>query len=217
MGTGAIVAHRQLQRSPHGARTDRHPSPGDAWGDGVHQRVLDERLQDKGRDFRLEQGLVNGPAHREAFAEPHLLDLEIASCEVEFVAERKRGVLGGRQGGAQQLREPHRHALGGGGILAHQRHDRIEGVEQEVRMQLRAERGELGLRQVAGEPGRAQRLRTPGVVPAHRGVRAHDGPVDDQKEVAVGAQPVRQDAVEGPRRGRRRPIGSRSRQSGSAP
>jgi hypothetical protein len=60
-------------------------------------------------------------------------------------------------GQAQEIAQLHDHLLGGGGILAHQDRDRVQGVEQEMGLQLGLEPLELGVLQspfgIDVEPG----------------------------------------------------------------
>ena len=46
---------------------------------------------------------------------------------------------------AQQVAEPHQRAIGGVDVLVHQRGDRVQRVEEEMRMQLLLERLQLRL------------------------------------------------------------------------
>ena len=71
------------------------------------------------------------------------------SHELELAAERHVGDVGGRERHAQQIAEPRDHDVGGFDVLAHQRGDGVERVEQKVRMDLHLQR--LHLR--AGERG----------------------------------------------------------------
>ena len=58
---------------------------------------------------------------------------------------------------AQQVAEPHQRAVGGLDVPVHQRRDRVQRVEEEVRVQLLLQRRELRLDQPRLELRGAQR------------------------------------------------------------
>jgi hypothetical protein len=92
---------------------------------------------------------------RHPIGEPQPLDLEVALGDRELGRQRDPLLAGVVQRIAQQIREPgdHRHrvALPRG---PHERADRVQGVEQEVRLDLQLERVEPGLGQRQLEPCR---------------------------------------------------------------
>src|SRR6185436_7938604 len=65
-----------------------------------------------------------------------LFDLEILAEEVELVLQRDVLRADAIERQAQQIAESLEHRISGFGIAMHQRRDRVQRVEQKVRMQL---------------------------------------------------------------------------------
>ena len=90
---------------------------------------------------------------RKPVLEAHLLDLEIELQRLDFLRQRD---LGGRLVGqriAQEGREPREHRIGALGLLQqHQGRDRIQRVEQEMRVELVAQHRQLRGRGLALQP-----------------------------------------------------------------
>ena len=118
-------------------------------GDPVLQRVFDERLEQKGRHQDLVAGRVEVVVHVEAIGEAVLLQVDVPSGEIDFSAERDDVLAGAIERGPHQLAEPEQHVQRLlAAAAADQRGDRIERVEQEVRLNLQPERLELRPRQL---------------------------------------------------------------------
>ena len=128
--------------------------------------------------------------HLQAIAEARPLDLEVLVDEIELVLERHHLRADAIERQPQQVAEPRQHRVGGVDVAVHQRRDRVERVEQEVRVQLPLQRlqlrfGQAGLQLRGGE--RAL-LRLAVVVEgvAHR----DDGPVGHHLPVEVEEEPL---------------------------
>ena len=91
--------------------------------------------------------------------EAHLLDLEIELQRLDLLRERD---LRGRlvdQRVAQEGGQPRQHRIGALGLLQqHQGRDRVQRVEQEMRVELIAQHRQLGGRRLAFEPHAAGRV-----------------------------------------------------------
>ena len=118
-----------------GLHADRPPSrlPRDPVLDGV----LHHRLEEERRDERVADRVVHVEGNREAVLEAGPLDLEVPAAEVDLLGERdeRRGV--GVEGDAEDLSEPDQRGDGEGRVGADQREDRVQGVEEEMGVDLR--------------------------------------------------------------------------------
>ena len=76
-------------------------------------------------------------------AEPGALDLEVGADELELVVEQRPLALGAAQRVAEYVRELLDRAVGDGRILVDQAGNRVERVEQEVRVDLCPQRLQL--------------------------------------------------------------------------
>lgn len=85
----------------------------------------------------------------QAGAEAESLDLQVEFEEADFVAEGDDGAGGLGQGEAKEFAERDEHFLGGARILAQEGGDGVEGVEEEVGLQL----GLQGVEPRLGEMG----------------------------------------------------------------
>ena len=160
------------------------PGPG-LLRDAVLDRVLDERLQQQVRHQRVERVGLDVEADDEAIGEARLLDLEVLCEEVELGLERDFLLAELLERQAQQVAQPHQRPVGGLDVAVHQRRDRVQRVEQEVRVQLLLQRLELRLDQPGLELRRAQRA-VPGLAVVEDGVaEADDGPVGHHLPVEV--------------------------------
>jgi hypothetical protein len=133
--TRRVARRIGLDRDARGRRRAR---------DSIFDRVLDDRLEDqRGHERRVR-------ARRDV--EPHdqilvaqLLDLEIGPLQLDLGGERD---LVGRVGGKPEAAGSGRacdHLVGPGDApVEHQRGDRVQTVEQEVRVDLAVQRAKLG-------------------------------------------------------------------------
>ena len=86
---------------------------------------------------------------------------------------------------AEQIAQPHQRPVGGLDVAVHQRRDRVQRVEQEVRVQLLLQRLELRLDQPGLELRRAQRAIARLAVVEDGVTEADDGPVGHHLPVEV--------------------------------
>ena len=129
--------------SPSRVRDDIHAAAADLRPDPVADRVLDERLQDE----------VGHRAHRACRDRCRCAPAD----DRRSASVRSRGTSGGSRARpsarllradaiereAQQIAEPREHRVGGFDVAVHQRRDRVERVEEEVRVQLPLQRLQL--------------------------------------------------------------------------
>ena len=125
----------------------------DAWAgarrDAVFDGVLDERLKDQPRHFGVERVWIDVVVDRETILEPRLFDLQGTSGGTRAPpAADHAGGIRSRESDAKQIAQPADHPVGGVGLGMNQRRDRVQRVEEKVRVQLRFER----LQPRLGEP-----------------------------------------------------------------
>ena len=87
-------------------------------------------------------------ADLELALEADLHDLEIAGEEGELPLQRPLGLRAVLERRAQELAEARDHPAHAGGIAVDEGGHGVQGVEQEVRVELHAQGGELGLREL---------------------------------------------------------------------
>ena len=148
LGARAVVGHAELEPAVRPARTDHHAAARRPRADGVLERVLHQRLQQERRHRRVVQPGRDVPAHLEPVAEAGLLDLQIEPQESQLLLQRRLLPVAVEQRHPQEIGELHDHPSRRGGIVADQHGDRVEGVEEKVRLELRLQGAELGLGQL---------------------------------------------------------------------
>ncbi len=162
--------------------------------DAVAERVLDERLQDEVRYHRLRHVLVHCPPDAQPVGEAHLFDLEILAREQQLLRQRDfvnvPRLEHASEHVAQARDQLHRDVRLS---LPHQHRNRVERVEQEVRVELHPERLKLRARELPFERGRP-----PGILLVGPGeqepVRAADQTeVDRHGDREPAEQPTRQE------------------------
>ena len=94
----------------------------------------------------------------EAVAEARPLDLEIAVEEAQLLLQAHLLRPHALEGVAQQVAQKGQHAVGRPQVLVHEGRDGVQGVEEEVGMQLQAQDLELRLGEARLELGPAQGL-----------------------------------------------------------
>jgi hypothetical protein len=110
----------------------------------VSERVLHQRLEQHARHPGAERRGVDVADHRESVPEAHCLQIEIKIEMLQLALERDLTVRARLQRDSQEIAQPEQHSLGAPGVVAHQRRDCVEGVEEEVRLQLEGERLQAG-------------------------------------------------------------------------
>lgn len=119
----------------------------DAMADGIFEEGLEEEGGDGGGEAILGDGFGDG----EAVAEADFFDIEVTSGEVEFLLKSGFGGIGGGEGEAEEIGEAGEHFIGGFGVAMDEGGDGVEGIEEEVGVELHAEGLESGLGELAGE------------------------------------------------------------------
>ncbi len=155
--SAAVVAGRRSAACRHRGARRCAIEPCAEVAEAVAERVLDERLEEQIRHACVARlGFdVDGDAQPVAEAEGH--DLEVALQEVELRLERhflRADVL---ERHAEQIAQRRDHRIGAADVLVHERRDRVQRVEEEVRLQLHAQHVELRLRETRLELRRAER------------------------------------------------------------
>jgi len=141
----AVVLHFDHQLRPGTFEVDVEPPGSGQRRDAVADRILDQRLQHEVGHDAVQQ--VGAGLHRQAqaFAEPRLFDLEVGVQQGQFLGQRMLVAAVVGESGAQEVGHAAEHAVGlAVGLARDQRGDRVQGVEQEVRIDLQAQRAQLG-------------------------------------------------------------------------
>src|SRR5262249_6760883 len=116
--------------------------------DPVADGVLDERLERERRHRLLQRGLVDIPRYAETLAEAVRLELEVRLHELPLVPQR--GPVDSIAMDADRVVEKVAELLDRGfrqgGIAAHQAEHGVERVEEEMRIELSPQGGQLRLR-----------------------------------------------------------------------
>src|SRR5580692_1928689 len=150
----SVVAnlHPQLVEDLAGGNADK--SGRAAWADAVANRIFYQRLQNHvwnqcgkrvGRDVHL---------HLQAVLEARLLDVDVLLQHGQLAAEWDLMHSHRIERESEQVGELKRHVLGGRPVVACQRGDRVQGVEEEVRFQLDLQHFQLRQRQLSFKLGR---------------------------------------------------------------
>ncbi len=147
--------------------------------------VFDERLQHQVGDQRIERVRLHVEHYGQTIPEPGLFDLQILREEIELLLQRDLLDADVLERDAQQIAQLGDHVVGGIDVAVHQRRDRVERVEEEMRLQLPLQRLQLSLDEMGLELAFAQ-LRDPRLaVVAQRVTEADDGPVGHHLPVEV--------------------------------
>ena len=132
----AVILHLQREQAVLAARA--YPDQARAFRrfDPVADGIFDHRLQHQRRHQALERRGLHVQLEPEAIPKARLLDLAVALHKVQFLAQR--GLLPVRlaQGQAQQLAEGSQRSFRRTRVTAQQRRYRVQGIEQEMRLQL---------------------------------------------------------------------------------
>src|SRR5581483_8122392 len=146
----AGVADHDAQVAGVEPRLDRDAAALDLLRDAVPHGVLDERLEDQGRHDARAGGVVHLVGDAQPVAEARALDVEVGVDDLQLVRERdERAVLASEQV-AEDLRQALDAALRTLGVDRDELRDRVQAVEEEMRVDLRAQGVELrGRRELA--------------------------------------------------------------------
>ena len=122
-------------------------------------------------------------------AEADLFYLDVFLQEFDLFGETNFGPRRRLERQPQQIAQLHEHAFGSGHIAVHQRRDRVQRVEEEVRVQLMLQRLELRFDEPRLELRLAQRALLSLAVVEHRVNQAddararHELPVDEARQL----------------------------------
>src|SRR5271165_1039617 len=132
----SVVADLDPQLVEDLARRDANAARSAARADAVANGVLHQRLQEQVRHQRRQRDGLNIHVYLQPVLEARLLNVNVLLQEGQLAAERQFVDAHTVQREAQQVRQLQGHVLGGESIVAGQRGDGIQGVEQEVRLKL---------------------------------------------------------------------------------
>src|SRR5262245_5108286 len=146
-----VVRDPHLQSSVVDERAQADLARRVLFGDSMADGVLDQWLQDQIWKARIEQRrpfvFYFQPDLQTVF-EAHSLDVQIEPQKFQFLPEGRQLLAAVLQRQTQKVSEPRHHLIGGVNILMKQSRDRIERIEQEVRLQLHLQRLQLSLGQL---------------------------------------------------------------------
>jgi hypothetical protein len=146
--------------------------------DAMLHGVLDQRLEDERRHERVEHVVVDLHVDREPILEAHLHDVDVEIEQRELASQRHLGLAAPLEAVAQQIAEPRDHATHAARVALDERRDGVQGVEQEVRVELTTQGVEPRFGELTGE---LDRLFAPR--PESQRVRAgHAGRGDAERE-----------------------------------
>ena len=147
--------------------------------------VFDERLEHKVGHQRVERVRLHVEHNGQTIPEARLFDLQVLREEIELLLQRHFLHADVLQRHAQQVAQLRDHVVGGIDVAVHQRRDRVERVEQEVRLQLPLQRLELRFDQMRFELAFAQRAIARFAVIPQRVAETDDGPVGHHLPVEI--------------------------------
>ena len=140
-----VVAHGHAQPpAPHACAYEEVQRP---VGLAVLDRVLDERLDEERRQPDGERVGSGVDGHGELRPEARLFEVEVAAHVPQLLLERDE-LAGAREAAAEVVREREHEVARALGLRADEGGDRVERVEDEVRLHLRLQRGRRGGRQL---------------------------------------------------------------------
>src|SRR5688572_2557398 len=130
----AVVGDGEPQLRASVSHTHDHASvPADA--DGVADGVLNERLQDQGRDGQIQRARIGVDLDAE-LRKANALDRDVSLDEGELAPQRAPWTADARQRMAQQVTQITDHLRRAAWVGVDELHERVERVEQEVRLKL---------------------------------------------------------------------------------
>src|SRR5262245_56645035 len=132
-----VVADRERQQLAVDAGVDRHRADPELARPTVLYGVLHQRLQDQVRDQLAEAQRVDASLDAQALVESRALDVEVRGRDPELLLERDELLLGAVQDVAEDVSEALDARLRLVGIDVDELRDRVQAVEEEVRVDLR--------------------------------------------------------------------------------
>ena len=155
-------------------------------GEPVADRVLDERLQNQMRHERESSAWLDLQLHRQPLTEARTLDVEVRVEARELFVERHLVLPDALERQSKQRVQLPQHSLGCFGRLVRELRDRVQTVEQEVRLKLKTEELQLRASQLDLEHVRSDRAIA--VLPME--VRAPTRRNDHRVRQNVDVQPI---------------------------
>src|SRR5690242_14753184 len=148
-------------------------------------RVFYQRLEQQNRHQDVAGVGLDVEVHAQPVLEPRPLDIEIALEEIELLGKAYFLPAALSEGESQQIGEPDHHPLRLRGVLSSQDGDRVQGVEEKVRLELGAEGVQSSGREGGFELRGCHALCPVHPLEQHRPPGEHDRPVvDDARERA---------------------------------
>src|SRR5258708_1850367 len=132
----------------------------DFYSDSMPDGILHNGLQDQVGHMRRQRGGRDFEIYREPVLETGQLDVQVAAQKLQLLLQRDLLVIGIVERKPQEISQSRHHPVGRFHVRMQQRRNRVQSVEQKVRMQLHFEGAELGLRELRLELGRLQFLRS---------------------------------------------------------
>src|SRR5436190_3576850 len=157
---GSIVDDAQDERVAVAPPLDRHAATLGTALDAVLHGVLDQGLQDERRHERVEHGVVDADVDDEPVLEAYFRDVDVEIEQGELAPQGHLRLLSALEAVTQQVAEPGDHAAHAARVALDERGDGVEGVEQEVRVELTAEGVEPCLGELTRELDRLVAART---------------------------------------------------------
>ena len=158
-GPGPLSITSTVSRSPADPGDHLEHAVAAHLRDAVLHGVLDQGVHEHRRhQGRVAASGVGVDRVAEPRAEPRLLDVEIRGRERQLLIERRPLALGAPQGVAEDLRQLLDGAVGAGRVGVDERGHGVQRVEEEVRVDLRAQRLQLRLARLHAQLLRQQVL-----------------------------------------------------------
>src|SRR5690606_5001493 len=108
--------------------------------DAVLDGIFDERLKNKVGHERVQRVGLDLEHYGQTVTESGLFDLQVLGQEIQLFLQRDFLDADHPEGDAEQVAEAGDHGVGRLDIAVHERRDRVERIEEEVRLQLPLER-----------------------------------------------------------------------------
>ena len=111
------------------------------------KRILDKRLKNELRNEGRKDRGIDVVGDRELRFETALHELQVVACDLQFFLQRDFVGAGRTERETEKIAELREHGVGGMNVFVHDGGNGVERVEKKVRLNLKAEVFELGLRE----------------------------------------------------------------------
>src|SRR5271157_587695 len=152
----AVVADLQPQFVENLAGRDANEARSAARTDAVADGIFYQRLQKKAGNERRQSVALNVHVHLQPVLEAGLLNVDVLLQKGQLATERHFVDAHRVQRKAQQVGQLQRHVLGSETVVTCQRSNRVQCIEQEVRLKLDLQYLKLGVRELRFQLGRFQ-------------------------------------------------------------